>query len=179
MRKNISLLSLEFLDSPFDITGNLDSLTQNVSAVQSAADVTILSFLPPSSPWVGACQEIAQKFPAKETSIDKRSPSPVLALVRSIANTGRLALAADKLHLSGSVVFVVKDGFYLTSFMHHQLETQYFHWEDLALSPTLSAHEIQILSLAWILYSGEKCPSMLEAIDIARKIIRCLHSNIR
>lgn len=179
MRKNISLLSLEFLDSPFDITGNLDSLTQNVSAVPSAADVTILSFLPPSSPWVCACQEMAQKFPAKETSISKRSPFPVLVLVRSIADTGRLALAADRLHLSGSVIFVVKDGFYLTSLAHHQLEPQYFHWEDLALSPTLSAHEIQMLSLAWILYSGGKCPSMLEAIDIARKIIRCLHSNIR
>lgn len=179
MRKNISLPSLEFLDSPFTMTGNIDAITQTLAAVPSAADVTILSFLPPSSPWVCACQEMAQKFPAKETSISKRSPSHVLVLVRSIADTGRLALAADRLHLSGSVIFVVKEGFYLTSFVHHQLEPQYFHWEDLALSPTLSAQEIQMLSLAWILYSGGKYPSMLEAVDIARKIIRCLHSNIR
>ena len=172
MRKNISLPSLEFLDFPFEMTGNMDSLTQNVSAVQSASDVTILSFLSPSSPWVGACQKMAQKFTAKETTVGKRSPSHVLVLVRSIADTGRLALAADRLHLSGSVIFVVKEGFYLTSLTHHQLETQYFHWEDLALSPTLSAHEIQMLSLAWILYSGGKYPSMLEAVDCARKAIR-------
>ena len=172
MQKNISLPSLEFLDSPFELTGNMDTITQHLSAVQSASDVTILSFLTPPSPWMCACQEMALRFPAKEISKRQTSPSHILTLVRSIADTGRLALAADRLDLSGCVIFVKKEGFYLTSFISHPLETQYFHWEDLALSHTLSHQEIQILSLGWMLYSGGHANSMLEAVDYARKAIR-------
>ena len=170
MRKNISLLSLEFVDSPFPLSGNKDTVTGNLRSMvsTSSADVMVLSFLSPTSPWAKAIQEISLFLPSEKTI----QCAHILAVVNHMEHTGRIALAVDQLDLSGTAIYLSKDGFYLTSFGYHQLETQYFHWEDLALSYTPSPYEIQILSLGWVLYSVGKAGSMLEAIDDARKEIR-------
>ena len=177
MRKNISLPSLEFVVSPFDVSGNMDTVTQNLSAALSSSDVTLLSFLSDTSPWNSVLQEIActyfQKEKAKETS------SHLLAFVTQLPHTGRLALAADQLNLSGTAIYLTPSGFYLTTFASRQLQTQYFTWNNLALSTTLSSHEMKILAMAWILCSSSTVSSMLEAVDEARKAIRSEKLEVR
>ena len=170
MRKNISLPSLEFVTSPFDVSGNITTVTQNLSAALSSSDVTVLSFLPDTSPWNSVLQEIAHTYFIKEKA--KEASSHLLAFVTQLSHTGRLALAADRLNLCGAAIFLTPSGFYLTTFASRQMQTQYFTWDNLALSTTLSSHEMKILAMSWVLCSSGTVSSIREAVDIARKAVR-------
>ena len=170
MRKNISLPSLEFVGAPFDVSGNITTVTQNLSAALSSSSVTILSCLSDTSPWNSVLQKIACTYFQKEKI--KETSSHLLAFVTQLPHTGRLALAAEQLNLSGTAIYLTPSGFYLTTFASHQLQTQYFTWDNLALSFAHSSHEMKILAMAWILYSSGTVSSMREAVDVARKAVR-------
>lgn len=97
----------------------------------------------------------------------------LLALVHDLPSAGRLTLTADSLSMEGITLLPETASFLCTTFGHQECHTLRLSYNDLALPASPSPKEMEILALGLLGYSAARFPSLLAAVDEARKAYRC------
>lgn len=173
-QKNISPPSLEWLFlSDQDLQGTKDDLSHRLQAAMKQVrpgSYHLLCALPPSHPLVETYHHLEMHPAFSEISSPARPG--FLMLTENLANAGRLATAAAAIDLSGAALTWKNSSFYLTSSRDHYFHTDHLLYNDLALPAILSLHEKEILALGLLLYSEGTFPSLLAAVDQARRVLR-------
>ena len=96
----------------------------------------------------------------------------LLALTGNLPSAGQLALSANGLSIAGAAIVPEATSFLCTTFDHHAFHTLRISYNDLALPSSPSSQEMEILALGLLGYSAGLFPSLLSAVDEARKYRR-------